>query len=116
MKRYKVITNQLEWFGLKVGDIFSIDSRRSSSFVVWVDEKTGVDVTTSLCGVLNYAFSNPLWFKVILELPDIFTKKDMLEFGEYLMVIDEKNPNYEYLLMEWFTHKDTIIGKNHESK
>ena len=100
MRRYKVVTDNLDWVGAKRDSIIvTIDGRKSYE-VFSPDYKFRAYIRdTEFRAAIQ---SHPEWFSEIKEEePKEFTREDMCRFASYAHCYHSEKLSYDALLSEW---------------
>lgn len=109
MKKYRVITDNLDWCGVKRGTIVVIED--------WAKASSCVDpLHINQCHLYNAFLKHPEWFEEIKEeQPRQFNLKDMIEFGRFIydQVKPSSVPVDMILLDKWIqkAHPEDCVHK-----
>jgi len=109
MKKYKVVTDNLDWYGLNKNDEIT---KTDNGYVV---SKNAPGILPSCVIPIDDAVKlHPEWFKEIKE--DIFSKQDMIDFAEEYHKINSGMLaiTTESVFKEWSRNNKNEVNRDKE--
>ena len=99
MKKYKVVTDNLDWYGIKIESILH---EHVDNFYCFLPGSVAGHAVRSQYDIYAAIAAHPEWFSEIKEEePKEFTREDMCRFASYAHCYHSKKLSYDALLSEW---------------